>query len=172
MIVRSIDKVDRHRIPLALEICDDSVLDFPASKRQQAFDILGEKQLWLLLLDQLDAVSVEHISAIVDFSRPRQAETLARESKGSNIAIRDGIVVHFADVAFYHRGIAPQPMGLACIVVEVVCPYRMKPRLLQANIKPACAGKQRDMSVYFVLAHFLLQTKIRCRITPHRMLCY
>ena len=141
MIVRSVDKVDGHRIPLALEICDDSVLDFPAAKRQQAFDVLGEKQLWLLLLDQLDAVSVEHIPAIVDFSQSRQAEALARESERSNIAIRDGIVVHFADIAFYHRGIAPQPMGLAGIVVEVVCPYRMKPRLLQANIKPACAGK-------------------------------
>lgn len=130
MVVRSIDKVDGHRIPFALEICDDSVLDFSATKRQQAFDVLGEKQLWLLLLDQLDAVSVEHIPAIVDFSQSRQAEALARESKGSNIAIWDGIVVHFADIAFYHRGIAPQPMGLAGIMIEVVRPYCAKPGLL------------------------------------------
>lgn len=73
---------------------------------------------------------VEHIPTIVDFPWPRQTETLTRESKGSNIAIRDGIVVYFADIAFHHRGITPQPMGLAGIMIEVVRPYRMKPSLL------------------------------------------
>ena len=67
MVVRSIDKVDGHHISLALEICDDSVLDFSAAKRKQTFDILSKKQLWLILLDQLDAMPVEHIPAIVDF---------------------------------------------------------------------------------------------------------
>lgn len=71
MIVRSIDKVDGHRISLALEIRDDSVLDFPATQRQQAFDILSKEQLRLLLLDQLDAMTLEHIPAIVDFPRSR-----------------------------------------------------------------------------------------------------
>ena len=73
---------------------------------------------------------VEHIPAIVDFPRSRQAEALARESERSYIAIRDSIVVYFADIAFHHRGITPQPMGLTGIVVEVVRPYRVEPGLL------------------------------------------
>lgn len=89
----------------------------------------------MLLLDQLDAMPVEYIPAIIDFSRSRQAETLAREAKGSNITIRDGIVVYFPDITFYDSGITPQPMGLAGIMIEVVRPYRMKPSLLQADIK-------------------------------------
>ena len=159
MVVRSIDKVDGHHISLALEIRDDSVLDFSATQRQQAFDILSKEQLWLLLLDQFDAMPVEHIPAIIDFPWPRQTETLARESERCDIAIRDSIVVYFADIAFYHRSIAPQPMGLAGIVVEVVRPYRMKPRLLQADIKSTCTGKQRNMRVYFVLIHFWFYKK-------------